>query len=253
MAWRCSGRSNAELIANLRRASILESDAVAEAMSKVDRRNYLPGRPAPEISYQDSPQSIDFGATISAPHMHAYALESLAPFLTKPGASALDVGSGSGYLLAVLHHLAPPPTPSTSAVVSESAAAASQHSDGGKGNIVGIEHIAELTEASKMNLRDDGLGAQLDGGRIEVHTGDGRLGWPPGAPYSIIHVGAAAPSIPQALIDQLARPGRLFIPVGQHSQDIWEIDRAEDGSVTRRKVMGVRYVPLTDAEAQWPR
>ncbi|KAE8209893.1 hypothetical protein CF327_g6174 [Tilletia walkeri] len=249
MAWRCSGRTNAELIANLRRASIIETDAVAEAMRKVDRRNYLPGRPGPEVSYQDAPQSIDYGATISAPHMHAYALESLAPFLARPGASALDVGSGSGYLLGVLHHLAPPP----SATVTTATGTDVPHADGGKGKIIGIEHIDELTQASKVNLKDDGLGDALESGRIEVHTGDGRLGWPDGAPYSVIHVGAAAPSIPQALIDQLARPGRLFIPVGQHSQDIWEIDRSEDGTITKRKVMGVRYVPLTDAAAQWPR
>ncbi|CAD6907538.1 hypothetical protein CF335_g6 [Tilletia laevis] len=249
MAWRCSGRSNAELVANLRRASIIQTDAVAEAMSKVDRRNYLPGRPAPEISYQDSPQSIDYGATISAPHMHAYALESLAPFLNRPGASALDVGSGSGYLLGVLHHLAPPP----SAAISDGSGAILPHADGGKGKIIGIEHIAELTEASKVNLKDDGLSEALKGGRIEVHTGDGRLGWPDGAPYSVIHVGAAAPSIPQALIDQLARPGRLFIPVGKDSQDIWEIDRTEDGNISKRRVMGVRYIPLCDSEAQWPR
>ncbi|KAK0570059.1 hypothetical protein OC861_000366 [Tilletia horrida] len=240
MAWRCGGKSNAELIANLCRAQIIETPAVAEAMGKIDRRNYLPGRPHPNISYADSPQSIDYGATISAPHMHAYALESLAPFLNRPGASALDVGSGSGYLLGVLHHLAPP---------SPSGGSDAQ----GNGKIIGIEHIPELAEASKENLQDDGLGQHLASGRIEVHTGDGRLGWPPGAPYSVIHVGAAAPVIPQALIDQLARPGRLFIPVGEHSQDIWEIDRAEDGSVTRRKVMGVRYVPLTDASSQWPK
>lgn len=89
------------------------------------------------------------------------------------------------------------------------------------------------------------------------------------APFQIIHVGAAAPSIPQPLIDQvstphltmghltvqLARPGRMFIPVGQQSQgewiscifmsrtfiysDIWQIDKAADGSVTKEKLFGV--------------
>ncbi|KAL9932095.1 hypothetical protein V8E36_009156 [Tilletia maclaganii] len=235
MAWRCGGRSNAELIANLRKASIIESDAVAEAMGAVDRKNYIPSRPPAATSYADAPQYIEYGATISAPHMHAYALESLAPFLKRPAASVLDVGSGSGYLLGVFHHLARPASPGEGS---------------GTGKIIGVEHIAELTEASKVNLKDDGLGAALDSGRIEVHTGDGRQGWPAGAPYSVIHVGAAAPTVPQALIDQLARPGRLFIPVGTDSQDIWEIDRAEDGTVSRRKLMGVRYIPLTDASSQ---
>jgi len=122
-------------------------------------------------------------------HGSALACENLLPFL-KPGSSALDVGSGSGYLLAIMHQLVSP-----------------------RGRVVGIDHIPELTEMSVKNLRADGRGDALDDGTIKVVTGDGRQGFAKGAPlnYSAIHVGAAAPTMPQALIDQLASPGRMFI------------------------------------------
>lgn len=75
------------------------------------------------------------------------------PYL-RPGAKVLDVGSGSGYLVAVLHHLISP---------------------GGK--IIGIDHIGELTEESKRNLRKDGLGKAMDEEEVVLVTGDGRQGW----------------------------------------------------------------------------
>ena len=85
---------------------------------------------------------------------HAYAANHLLTYL-RPGAKVLDVGSGSGYLIAVLHHLVSP---------------------GGK--VVGIDHIEELVDWSKDNLRKDGLGDALDTGEITVIAGDGRLGFP---------------------------------------------------------------------------
>lgn len=56
--------------------------------------------------------------------------------------------------------------------------------------------------------------------------------------------------MPQALIDQLARPGRMFIPVGDYSQQIWQVDKDAEGNVTQKKLFDVRYVPLTDRERQ---
>jgi protein-L-isoaspartate(D-aspartate) O-methyltransferase len=54
--------------------------------------------------------------------------------------------------------------------------------------------------------------------------------------------------MPQALIDQLARPGRMFIPVGSSSQAIYLVDKDADGNVSQQKLFGVRYVPLTDLD-----
>jgi protein-L-isoaspartate(D-aspartate) O-methyltransferase len=83
-----------------------------------------------------------------------------------------------------------------------------------------------------------------------IHLTDGRLGWPEHAPYDAIHVGAAAPEIPQALIDQLKPGGRLVIPVGSIFQDLKVIDKNKDGSLSVRSETSVRYVPLTSRDAQ---
>ncbi|KAK7034557.1 hypothetical protein VNI00_012404 [Paramarasmius palmivorus] len=186
MAWRCSGKTNAELIANMANNGIFHSQRVAQ---------------------------------------HAYAAEHLLPYL-KPGANVLDIGSGSGYLVAVLHHLV----------------------DGGK--VVGIEHVEELVDWSISNLKRDGLGDALESGAIKVIAGDGRKGSPSDGPYDAIHVGAAAPVIPDALVEQLASPGRMFIPVGTLMQNILHVDKDSDGKVTQKEIMGVRYVPLTDRDKQ---
>ncbi|KAF8644909.1 hypothetical protein AX16_008192 [Volvariella volvacea WC 439] len=228
MAWRCSGRTNSELIANLADSGILRSDKVAKSMAEVDRANYVRNKVE---AYLDSPQSIGYGATISAPHMHAYAVEHLLPYL-RPGARVLDVGSGSGYLSGVLHHMV--------------------SSDGKQGKVVGIEHIPQLVDWSIQNLERDGLGEAMKRGEILMVAGDGRQGYPQHGPYDAIHVGAAAPQVPEELINQLASPGRMFIPVGSYTQYIEHIDKDANGKVTRKQVMGVSYVPLTDREKQAP-
>ncbi|CBQ73234.1 probable l-isoaspartyl protein carboxyl methyltransferase [Sporisorium reilianum SRZ2] len=231
MAWRCSGASNAELIANMRNASLITSSRVSEAMSLVDRAHYVLAK---RMAYQDSPQTIGFGATISAPHMHAHAAENLLPFL-HPDAKVLDVGSGSGYTLAIFHHLI-----STLK---------------GKGRVIGIDHIQPLVDQANANLTADGLAAELENGRIVNLCGDGRTGVEGEAPFDAIHVGAAAPGIPQPLLDQLKAPGRMFIPVeeqdGSGQQNIYQVDKSDTGEITKLKICGVLYVPLTDAGKQW--
>lgn len=79
---------------------------------------------------------------------------------------------------------------------------------------------------------------------------DGRQGWPELAPYNAIHVGAAAESIPQALVDQLKAGGRMVIPVGDTLQDLKVVDKKADGTVNEWTVTAVRYVPLTSRAAQ---
>lgn len=79
---------------------------------------------------------------------------------------------------------------------------------------------------------------------------DGRLGWPEAAPYDAIHVGAAAPEIPPALIEQLKPGGRMVIPVGNIFQDLKVVDKNSDGSISIRSETSVRYVPLTSRDAQ---
>ncbi|KAJ9107278.1 hypothetical protein QFC21_000725 [Naganishia friedmannii] len=123
----------------------------------------------------------------------------------------------------------------------------------GKGGVVvGIDHLPGLTDLSRRNLKNDGIELSKGSG-IEIVTGDGRKGWPSQAPYDAIHVGAAAPTLPQALVDQrdtadpgiivvqLNTPGRMFIPVGTREQAIWRVDKDKDGNVTKDELFGVRW------------
>jgi protein-L-isoaspartate(D-aspartate) O-methyltransferase len=173
MAWRSHGKTNAELIRNLRANGIIRSDAVESAMLAVDRGNYSRNNP-----YMDAPQGIGYGVTISAPHMHAHALELLKDKLMH-GDRALDVGSGSGYLTACMAIML-----------------------GEKGIAVGIDHIPELVEMSVHNIEKD-QPELLQSGQLRLLLGDGRQGYPDLGPYDAIHVGAAAPVLPQPLVDQL--------------------------------------------------
>ncbi|EME77715.1 uncharacterized protein MYCFIDRAFT_45789 [Pseudocercospora fijiensis CIRAD86] len=228
MAWRSSGSSNEELIEKLAQNGLITSERVKNAMTAVDRAHYAPYSP-----YQDSPQTIGHRATISAPHMHANACESLLSYL-RPGSKVLDIGSGSGYLTHVLAELikAAPPSSSSS------------------GTVIGIDHIQPLIDLAVQNTKKSPSGAEfLEQGVIRFVKADGRKGWEEGAPYDAIHVGAAAAGHQQALVDQLKCPGRLFIPVEEEEggQNIWVVDKDERGNVKRRKEYGVQYVPLTDA------
>ncbi|KAF4556308.1 Protein-L-isoaspartate(D-aspartate) O-methyltransferase-like protein [Elsinoe fawcettii] len=225
MAWRCSGSTNSELVQNLYDNGLITSERVKNAMLKVDRAHY-----APAGAYEDSPQGIGHRATISAPHMHAAACESLLPFL-KPGARVLDIGSGSGYLTHVLAELVKP-----------------------GGTVIGLDHIQPLVDLSTANTSKSAEGRELlESGTIKYVKGDGRKGWTGKGGeegFNAIHVGAATNGWHQELIDQLRKPGRLFVPVEEeYLQHIYVVDKDEKGEVKREKSMGVRYVPLTDAPA----
>ncbi|KAJ5210297.1 Protein-L-isoaspartate(D-aspartate) O-methyltransferase [Penicillium cf. griseofulvum] len=230
MAWYCSGSTNTELIENLFKAGLIQNERVKDAMIGVDRAHYAPSR-----AYSDSPQPIGYGATISAPHMHGHACEYLIKYL-KPGARVLDIGSGSGYLTHVLANL-----------VTDS----NTH-----GQVIGIDHIPELTDLARTNMNKSKKGSEFQASAtVKFITGDGRLGWKEGAPYDAIHVGAAADHLHPTLVDQLHAPGRLFIPVESKDESdnlnggqyIWVVDKKEDGSIHKEKVFQVSYVPLTDA------
>ncbi|KAI1082560.1 protein-L-isoaspartate O-methyltransferase [Whalleya microplaca] len=271
MAWRSSGTSNASLVENLWRNKLITQPLVKSAFLKVDRAHYAPSSP-----YDDSPQAIGHSATISAPHMHANAVETLLPYLLPKAADptqqpqpqqdgdagdvlgqkgrprrVLDIGSGSGYLTHVLAELV-----------------------GEGGVVVGVEHIPALKELGERNMGKSAEGrALLASGRVRFRVGDGRKGWsepsptsaqpPVGGPadasaeskqeeggWDAIHVGASAKVLHEELVRQLRSPGRMFIPVDDDGnrleQYIWTVDKDEDGNIEKKKLYGVRYVPLTD-------
>ena len=237
MSWRAHGTSNESLVDNLVQHKILKSPQIANAMKTVDRKLFTID---PDMAYIDSPSPIGYNATISAPHMHAYALELLFDKIKAPtggacggaatdGIKMLDVGSGSGYLTDVLSRLV------------------------GNGKAIGIEHIPELVEQSVKNVEKDPIGKRLmEQGVLHLRVGDGWQGYAEEAPYDGIHVGAAAERVPTALLEQLKVGGRLVLPLGPQGGDqkLVVIDKEGEDRYRRFDAMGVVYVPLTTKERQ---
>ncbi|XP_009592490.1 protein-L-isoaspartate O-methyltransferase 1-like isoform X2 [Nicotiana tomentosiformis] len=214
---------NKGMIEQLERYGVIRFERVVEVMKTIDRALFVPeGTPA----YVDSPASIGYNATISAPHMHAMCLQLLEDKL-QPGMHALDVGSGTGYLTACFALMVGP-----------------------KGRAVGVEHIPELLAWSIKIVEQSAAAPLLKDGSLSLHVGDGRKGWSEHAPYDAIHIGAAAGDIPQDLIDQLKPGGRMVIPVGTFFQHLQVIDKNSDGSISSRSETSVRYVPLTSRDSQ---
>lgn len=226
MAWRSSGTDNADLINQLEDNGIIKTKKVKEIMKETDRKHYCSEKP-----YVDAPQSIGQGVTISAPHMHGYALEHLIEKF-KYGGKALDVGSGSGYL--------------TACFARANRKASTSNSNSEK-IVVGIEHHESLVELAIKNINSDDPNL-IKSGELIIIAGDGRNGYEKYAPYDIIHVGAAAPKTPQALLEQLKPGGRLICPVGPQygAQNLMQYDKDERGEISVTKLMSVVYVPLTD-------
>ncbi|XP_029122809.2 protein-L-isoaspartate O-methyltransferase isoform X1 [Elaeis guineensis] len=214
---------NKAMVEYLKQHGIIKSREVAEVMEAIDRGLFVPAGCPP---YVDRPVQIGYNATISAPHMHASCLELLEKQLL-PGMSALDVGSGTGYLTACFALMVGP-----------------------QGHVVGVEHIPELVTSSVENIKKSSAASLSKEGSLSIHVADGRLGWPELAPCDAIHVGAAAPEIPQPLIDQLKPGGRMVIPVGTVFQNLKVVDKKLDGSVSVRNEICVWYVPFTSRATQ---
>lgn len=199
------------------------SEKVKAVMLSIDRGDFVDKYP-----YLDQAISIGYSATISAPHMHAIALNYLEPCL-KPGNKVLDIGSGSGYMLLAFSKMMED-----------------------KGIVIGIEHVKALVERSKMNIwrSNEHL---IDSGIISIIEADGRKGYKPQEPYNCIHVGAAAENeIPDDLISQLANDGIMMIPAGKVNlnQAILLIRKDKNGNVSSKTTFPVAYVPLTSLENQ---
>lgn len=180
-----------------------------ESMLHVPRHLFVPPEIVP-YAYEDSPLQIGSGQTISQPFIVAQMTQSA---LLDPESVVLEIGTGSGYAAAVL-----------SGVCKE---------------VYTVERIPELATESRKRL--EGLGYS----NVHVKLDDGTLGWPEHGPYDAILVTAAAPSVPQALIDQLKEGGRLVIPVGDRlSQQLLRLTRQQGGSNKEENLGPVRFVPL---------
>jgi protein-L-isoaspartate(D-aspartate) O-methyltransferase len=184
---------------------------VVAALAKVPREAFVPADLAAR-AYDNRPLPIGHGQTISQPLIVAVMTHLLH---LGPQARVLEVGTGSGYQTAILAELAK--------------------------EVVTIEVIEDLATAAAARLEE--LGYQ----NVDCRVGDGAAGCPERAPFDGIMVTAAAPSMPQALVEQLAPGGRLVIPLGRDplSQELLLVEKDAEGAVHERHLFPVAFVPLT--------
>ncbi len=201
------------LVDNLVRDGILRTPRIIKAFLKVPREEFVPSN-LRSSAYVDHPLPIGYGQTISAPHMVAIMTEELQPM---PGDKVLEVGTGSGYQAAILAEIVKP-----------------------NGHVWTVERIVDLVRFAKENLRRTGYSDY-----VTVIHGDGSEGLPQYAPYDRIIVTAAAPRVPEPLIEQLRPGGRLVIPVGgRYFQVLKVIDKLSDGTLKSIEKVSCVFVPL---------
>ncbi len=192
----------------------IQDERVIEAMEKVPREFFVPSA-SRGSAYEDAPLPIDMGQTISQPYIVALMTEALE---LNGKERVLEIGTGSGYQAAILANLAE--------------------------LVVSVERHERLAEFARRTLRDLGYT------NVEIHVADDVMGWPEKSPYDGIIVTAAAPEVPQELLDQLAQGGRLVIPVGgRYEQQLLKLKKVPRG-ISTEDLGGCRFVPLI-GEGAW--
>jgi len=169
----------------------------------------------------NEPLSIGYGQTISQPQTVAFMLEMLNP---RQGDKILDVGSGSGWTVAILSYIV-----------------------GSEGKVFGIERIKELADFARNNINKHNF---IDKNIAEIYHGNGYEGLPSKAPFDKIIVAAAAKEIPKELIKQLKVGGRMVIPLGEvyESQDILILTKDAGGKIAKHNYPGFIFVPLINSK-----
>lgn len=203
-----SARTRERLVDRLK-AHGIRSTVVLERIRNVPRHLFVDEALASR-AYEDTALPIGQGQTISQPYVVARMTEALMHQFT--GSKVLEVGTGCGYQTAVLAPL-----------VKE---------------IYTVERIPDLLRKTKQRLR------QLDIYNVRFRLGDGWDGWPKYAPYDGIIVAAAAPELPQKLLEQLAPGGRLIMPVGPAGQQELTVVTRLDDHYEQRSIGDVSFVPL---------
>jgi protein-L-isoaspartate(D-aspartate) O-methyltransferase len=182
---------------------------VLAAVRSVPRAKFIP-KTLRAHALDDRPLEIGWGATISQPYIVAAMTEMLD---VRPEYKVLEIGTGSGYQAAILSQLAR--------------------------EVCSVEVVPELAERATALLYELGYS------NVRVRLGDGYAGWPEDAPFDRIILTAAPEELPEALVDQLAGPGRLVAPVGEPAhQDLYIVDKSADGEVKVRRMFGVSFVPM---------
>jgi protein-L-isoaspartate(D-aspartate) O-methyltransferase len=191
------------------RARGIEDLETLQMFDRVPRHLFLPEGVWPR-AYEDAPIPIGFHQTASQPSLQAYYLSLLAP---TPDDKVLEIGTGSGYLTALLALMAD--------------------------RVYSVERVRELSQRARKAL--DVMGVK----NVALLVGDGTIGWRKYQPFDVVVVSAASPSIPTALVDQLADDGRMLIPVGSRESQELVLVRKTGFVVTEEVVKGeCTFVPL---------
>lgn len=185
---------------------------VLAAMERVPRHLFVPLDKL-RSAYDDQPIVIEAEQTISQPYIVAAMLEALA---LEPRDSVLEIGTGSGYQTALLAELTE--------------------------RVYSVERYEILAQSASERLRTLGYS------NAEISVGDGTLGLVEHAPYNAIIVSAAAPRVPQPLLDQLADGGRLILPVGGADNQQLELVRKQGAEIRTTVLDSCRFVPLIGQE-----
>ena len=204
-------------IAGMARATAKETgrehiaDRVMRAIEKVPRHRFV-GDALAGAAYRNEPLPIGEGQTISQPYIVALSTDLIDP---QPQHVVLEIGTGSGYQAAVLSEL-----------VKE---------------VYSVEIVESLGRAAATRLET--LGYR----NVHVRVGDGYQGIPERAPFDGIIVTAAAPFIPDPLVAQLKPGGKMVIPIdaAHGGQDMMLVEKRADGTIAKRTVLRVRFVPMT--------
>ena len=195
----------------LRRRGIRD-ERVLDAMLRIPRHEFVPAEYRPQ-AYGDHPIPIGEGQTISQPYIVALSLEAVS---LSGSESVLEIGTGSGYQTALLAELSK--------------------------EVYSIERHAALARRAETNL------SKLDLKNVKVLVGDGSHGLREHAAYDAILVSAAAPSVPQSLVEQMADGGRMVVPVGPPESQQLQLVRKKEDRITVEVLEGCRFVPLIGAE-----
>ena len=201
------GGARRRLVETIRSKGIRDL-AVLRAFELTPRHSFVPTG-LRHRAYEDTPLPIGSGQTISQPSIHAKYLELLR--LTGKE-KVLEIGTGSGFQTVLLAHLV--------------------------AQVFSVERIGAVMEQAKQNI-------DLAGVRnVSLLLGDGTVGWSAYAKYDAILVGAASPSVPQPLIDQLAEGGRLLIPLGGKDEQELAMFTRQGAELHKEAIAPVRFVPL---------
>lgn len=187
---------------------------ILEAFKSVPRHEFVPGEYRNQ-AYADRPLPIGNNQTISQPYIIAAMLDKLS---LNSDSKVLEVGSGCGYVLAIL-----------SQIVAQ---------------VYGIERQSSLVEKSRATIN------KLGYDNVEIKYGDGKLGWPEKSPFDASIVSAATDQLPEQLLKQLKIDGKIIIPIGNSfSQRLILYHKKEDGQIRKNKLEPVRFVPLVEGKS----